>query len=560
MKKRKMMVSILVICLLCVSMLKTVVRAETKDATVYTVTSGTEFKNAVKSAKDGDIILVLGDIQVTVDVEVGSSTKKLTVRRASANSWIVFNYINASFNNVVFDGNGINSSYSWVTSIMETTFTDCTFMNCGNGGNLSSSGCVGSAVKVQSGSCVFNDCSFENNYGLVGGNIAIQGDAQVEVNDCVIKNGGAVSNGGAIANTSATAACNITGGIITGNHASDFGGGVSNAGSMTIIGTKIYANSAVNGGADIATKTSGTTILSDTIEQLNELFSADNIEVSGWVCDYDSDTGIYIPDVDTSDKNALLKLAYAENEIETTEPSEPTAPEETQETTESETQDETHESVPEETESAAEPSSPSEIPNESAGVSTPSEPSESASTDGTSGSKEQETGTGETTVTTITYGDTISTNNSTTDNSSSRVDNSKVSSSGDSNTTTTNNTTNNYYQVSESQAAPSGSSLTAPAQGNTGFYAGTGALVTGDMLEPSGTVINRMEDISIDAQGVDCKIELIDGKYSISISVVQETADDSANDRETDIIQVIQVVLLAAIFICLVRQPKNYQA
>lgn len=68
-----------------------------------------------------------------------------------------------------------------------------------------------------------------------------------------------------------------------------------------------------------------------------------------------------------------------------------------------------------------------------------------------------------------------------------------------------------------------------------------------------------LKDDIIKAKGVDCKIEVVDGKYNISINVDQQqtAVDDSIKDNSMDWLQIIQVVLLVAILICLVRKPKE---
>ena len=197
MKKKKIVVSMLVVCLLCVNLLSMAVKAETTP-TVHVVSDWYDFKNAVQYSQDGDVIAVYGVVDLGDVVKIGSSSKHLTIERGSADGYIIFGYTHEEVMNTTFDGGGIVSSYSWITSQHETTFTNCTFKNFGSKENLSSSGSVGGAVKVQSGSCVFNTCTFENCYALEGGAINIDGDAQVEINDCIIKNGGAVSCGGGV--------------------------------------------------------------------------------------------------------------------------------------------------------------------------------------------------------------------------------------------------------------------------------------------------------------------------------------------------------------------------
>lgn len=559
MKKKKIVVSVLLVCLLCVNLVSMAVKAET-TSTIHSVSSWYDFKDAVQYSQDGDIIVVHGEIDLGTDVKIGSSSKHLTIKRGSADSRIAFEYINEAVTNITFDGGGIASSYSWITSKYETTFTNCTFNDFGNSENYSSSGSVGGAVKVQSGSCVFNDCTFENSYALAGGAIEIQGDSQVEINNCNIKNCGAVTCGGAIDNGSYAATCTITGGIIIGNKANDFGGGVSNAGNTTITGTKVYANSAVNGGADVATTVSGVTTLTDTVEQLNELFSTDNLEVTGWVCDYDFDENIYIPDVDPTKENALLKLEYSEKQPETPEPTDPVDPSKP-----SEPSTPTDTEKPDETEPGTEPSEtpePTQPGKEEPDGKTDQSKSDDAVNTGNSGNTT--TDTTNTNTSTVSSGDTVNstTTNTTTDNSSSRVDNSKVNSTGDTSTTTTTNTTNNYYQTETGDTSQPVIQDSTPQHENNTYivYPNSNEVAASSAgMDETVKISDPVQNLNIDAKGVDCKIEVVDGKYNISINAEQQqtAVDDSIKDNSTDWLQIIQVVLLVAILICLVRKPKE---
>lgn len=555
MKKKKIVVSMLVVCLLCVNLLSMAVKAETTP-TVHVVSDWYDFKNAVQYSQDGDVIAVYGVVDLGDVVKIGSSSKHLTIERGSADGYIIFGYTHEEVMNTTFDGGGIVSSYSWITSQHETTFTNCTFKNFGSKENLSSSGSVGGAVKVQSGSCVFNTCTFENCYALEGGAINIDGDAQVEINDCIIKNGGAVSCGGAVYNSSYAATCTISGSEITGNTAHDFGGGVSNAGNMTIIGTKIYANSAVNGGADVATKVSGVTTLKDTVEQLNELFSSDNIEVNGWVCDYDFDENIYIPDVTPTNENALLKLNYSEKQPETPDPTEPTDPVEPSEPSEPSTPTDTEK--PDETEPGTEPSEtpePTQPGKEEPDGKTDQSKSDDAVNTGNSGNTT--TDTTNTNTSTVSSGDTV---NSTTTNTT--TDNSKVNSTGDTSTTTATNTTNNYYQTATGDTSQPVIQDSTPQHENNTYivYPNSNEMAASSAgMDETVKTSDPVQNLNIDAKGVDCKIEVVDGKYNISINADQQqtAVDDSIKDNSMDWLQIIQVVLLVVILICLVRKPKE---
>lgn len=560
MKKKKIVVSVLLVCLLCVNLVSMAVKAET-TSTIHSVSSWYDFKDAVQYSQDGDIIVVHGEIDLGTDVKIGSSSKHLTIKRGSADSRIAFEYINEAVTNITFDGGGIASSYSWITSKYETTFTNCKFNDFGNSENYSSSGSVGGAVKIQSGSCVFNDCTFENSYALAGGAIEIQGDSQVEINNCNIKNCGAVTCGGAIDNSSYAATCTITGGTITGNKANDFGGGVSNAGNTTITGTKVYANSAVNGGADVATTISGVTTLTDTVEQLNELFSTDNLEVTGWVCDYDFDENIYIPNVDPTKENALLKLEYSEKQSEAPEPTDPVEPSEPSEpstdpSTEPSTPTDTEK--PDETEPGTEPSEtpePTQPGKEEPDGKTDQSKSDDAVNTGNSGNTT--TDTTNTNTSTVSSGDTV---NSTTTNTT--TDNSKVNSTGDTSTTTATNTTNNYYQTATGDTSQPVIQDSTPQHENNTYivYPNSNEMAASSAgMDETVKTSDPVQNLNIDAKGVDCKIEVVDGKYNISINADQQqtAVDDSIKDNSMDWLQIIQVVLLVVILICLVRKPKE---
>lgn len=113
------------------------VKAET-TSTIHSVSSWYDFKDAVQYSQDGDIIVVHGEIDLGTDVKIGSSSKHLTIKRGSADSRIAFEYINEAVTNITFDGGGIASSYSWITSKYETTFTNCKFNDFGNSENYSS--------------------------------------------------------------------------------------------------------------------------------------------------------------------------------------------------------------------------------------------------------------------------------------------------------------------------------------------------------------------------------------------------------------------------------------
>lgn len=456
MKKKKIVVSVLLVCLLCVNLVSMAVKAET-TSTIHSVSSWYDFKDAVQYSQDGDIIVVHGEIDLGTDVKIGSSSKHLAIKRGSADSRIVFEYINEAVTNITFDGGGIASSYSWITSKYETTFTNCKFNDFGNSENYSSSGSVG--------------------------------------------------------------------------------------------------------GADVATTISGVTTLTDTVEQLNELFSTDNLEVTGWVCDYDFDENIYIPDVDPTKENALLKLEYSEKQPETPEPTDPVDPSKPSEpstdpSTEPSTPTDTEK--PDETEPGTEPSEtpePTQPGKEEPDGKTDQSKSDDAVNTGNSGNTT--TDTTNTNTSTVSSGDTV---NSTTTNTT--TDNSKVNSTGDTSTTTTTNTTNNYYQTATGDTSQPVIQDSTPQHENNTYivYPNSNEVAASSAgMYETVKISDPVQNLNIDAKGVDCKIEVVDGKYNISINAEQQqtAVDDSIKDNSMEWLQIIQVVLLVAILICLVRKPKE---
>lgn len=627
-KRKQKIISLLLIALLIVTGVKQVVYAADGEPTHFVVADYTELKTTLGSANDGDIITIMGEVIIGNNMTIGSEEKQLIIKRFDADSYLYLKAGDSTFNYCTFEGNGIKTTNSMIKMEGGTqTFNNCTFQNCGSSESIWGNGAIGGAAKVLSGSGVFNECSFTGNYGSIGGSIAVTGEGKVYLNQCTIKDGGAGVYGGAVANLSNLATCEIVGGVITGNQANDFGGGIGNSGTFTVTGVKLYGNSAVNGGADVANRGSGNTTLTDTVEQLNELFSDDNIQVIAWVCDYDFEENIYIPDVDPYQENALLKLQYeiipddSEEETETTEPVDPNEPstddteqtpsdeDENTNTTETPTDPSDSEGTDtDNTDDTEEPNTPTEPgtdasddseqdttpddggtsePSQSVGDTNTDNSNNSVNTDNTNNSNnsvntdnsDNSTHTDnsdnssvsnintDNSVTNNDSSNSTTTSNNTVDNSSvdnSKVDNSNVNNNSDSSTTTTNTTTttNNYYTTESNQA--SGQATAQPIV----IQVENDSDADDEKVSESGS---STPNIRIDAQGVDCVFEYVDGVYNISITAQKETGESDAvipavaavqavensTDQEVDWLGIIQIVLLVAILICLIWQPQR---
>lgn len=584
-KWKHRVISLFLITLVIVTGMKKMVYAEDNQPQHYTVTDYTSFKRAMTYAQDGDVIMIFGKVTLGNTEYVGSNEKHLIMKRNDADSYIYFVAGDATFVNITFDGRGVKSSKPFILTGANTmTFNNCTFQNCSNSDSLlCGAGSEGGTVKVQAGSCVFNDCLFSNNYSLMGGSVWIFGDSQVEINRCIFENGGAGVCGGAVAVASSSATCEIVDSVVTNNQA-NYGGGVSNAGTLTVTGSKIYDNSAVNGGADIATKITGNTTLTDTVEQLNELFSADNIKVNGWVCDYDFEENIFIPDVDPTQENSLLKLDYEEIKEEPTEPpTEPTEPpteEPGTEPTDPPTEEPGETPPTDETPDQPDKEEPDKEQPDTEEPGT--KPGDQPSTENPDDGGEEEPTTKPESPSTPSNVENIITDSNNTDNSTDTVNNNNNSSVVNNNDTdrsdnsvksndsyTTNTTTNNYYPAEgdtlvQQAAVPNVIVVRDGDDGNKGNYSESGERsaavgVTGTDLESSQEQVtnDNVPNIKIDAQGVDCNFEYGEDGYNISIKANQAEQKD---EEKISWYQMVQTGLLVAILICLIWKPKKKES
>ncbi|OUN22721.1 right-handed parallel beta-helix repeat-containing protein [Pseudoflavonifractor sp. An85] len=535
-KKKLLRVVAAVICLVLLLGANAGISAAETD-TKY-VSDINELLSAIKYADDGDVIVIYGEITISTDLEVPKG--QITIERGDMNSCLLTrNGVRVDFQNMNFEGNSWKSAYPFITIQGDFSFENCTFQNCGDPDNLSSSGCIGGAVQIKQGIGTFSNCIFQRNNAVSGGHVAVMGSGTVSFNQCFMENGYSVSSGGAIAITGKTT-CEINSCVITENSAGDFGGGVLNNGDLTVKDSRIFGNTATNGGADIGNKVGAAIDLQDSVERLNELFAEDNIIVHGWVCDYDFGQGIFIPDVDPAAENALLKLDYEykqpEPEIpEETEPTEPepTEPEEQEPTepaeseeqpTETEEPDESQSEQPTEEEPNIEPEAPDDgNPDEEPTIpATPSEPSVNNNS----------------TTTTTTTNSNSSTDNSDRSTHSTTTDNSRRTETNDSNNTST---VNNYYAQDQqpSSGRESVQTIVVPA-GNSG---------SGEPIEQ--TIRVETPDGSTGADGMTLNVNVNIGEDG---TPDQEAEASPQQQDGASWYQVAVLCLLSAILVCVIKK------
>ena len=281
---------------------------------VYTVVSSADaLSKAIDSANDGDVILVSGSF--VINSQIGSPDKVITLKRANADtSLTTWERSAITIQNIIFDGGDLYVTTPFLTIVKGSyTVKNCIFQNCGEDERFGTA--VGGAVHVQGGEGTFSNCSFLRNSGSLGGHIAIELGAVVDLYQCTFK-GGYAGTGGAIM-VYRDAICIIDSCLITENKAFNYGGGIGNNQSVVQIkNTKLFNNNCECGGADIGTTVGASTDLQDTIEQLIELFKDDGIIPKGWVCDYNFEESVYIPDVDPAIENSLLKLVNCKSNFQ----------------------------------------------------------------------------------------------------------------------------------------------------------------------------------------------------------------------------------------------------
>ncbi len=551
-----------IMCAACVVVMCSGYQARAESSRVLSAYNLRELNSAIEQAKEGDIIQIRGEIDISSDLKIPK--ERITIQRTSEKDRLITSMgLEIHFQNIIFDGGGIKSTYPILIVQDNSTIENCIFKNCGDPNFSGGIGSIGGAVQLNNGNVIFRECDFAENRAYVGGHVLIGENVIASFFGCTMKNGYAGS-GGAIS-VAANASCFLEECTITKNSSMDYGGGIANGGYTEISKSKVFNNNTVNGGADIATKIGGTTILEDSIEMLQELFESENVVVHGWVCDYNFDEGIFIPDVEPTTENLLkLDFEYKEqpttpDETEPTEPENPDNPDNpdtptepenpenpdqpniptepgeneppkdepgtgTDKPAEGENKPSESETLPDNTQNKGDEQPPADNPEEKPGVSgsgnTPAIPSDS--TGNNSGNNTSNATT------------TTTTDNRTTDNS----DNSRYSSTSDSNNTST---VNNYYQQ-EKQPSSSGESvqtIVVPV-GNTG---------NGEPLQ---------QTIRVESPEGSAATGSLEG-LTLNINVNTASQDQAANTspvQQSGIswYQAIVLCLLSAILICLLKR------
>ena len=519
-------------------------RAET-TADFPVVSSRSQFLQAFVEANDGDTIGISDMIAFYGDsAELGSEDKRITIVRMNEEAHLSCTGTGSFLiQNIVFDGNGIESMYSMFYSQRDLVVKNSVFHNCvcnGEGAAVSNMG------RTEFYSCVFEDNSSINR----GGHVSMR---EGIFDNCTLTGGNANYEGGAVA----CSAVDFNNCLITRNHAGMYGGGIYTSGITVLTGTKLYNNTAGACGPDYVDTQNGVYI-SESIEELAALYKSDGLKPISW---QETQVGFM--------NGGKLIL---EEFVEKPEPEQPTIPEEPGNPTEPENPDNPDTPTePENPENPDQPDTPTEPgenepPKDESGTGTdkpaegenkPSEPEtppddtqnkgdEQPPADnpeekpGVSGSgnapasPSDSTGNNGGNNTSNSTSTTTTSDNRTTDNS----DNSRYSSTSDSNNTST---VNNYYQQ-EKQPSSSGESvqtIVVPV-GNTGN--GEPLQQTIRVESPEGTTATG----SLEGLTLNINVNTASQDQAANTSLVQQSG--------ISWYQAIVLCFLSAILICLLKR------
>ena len=546
---RKAALGVLVLCLIMVTILGNIVQAEEGEALPVEVSTWDELSAALEHASNGDVIKIMDYITIPATSTIGSNEKHITLQKGQAGGVISFEWssdINQTSHvqNIVFDGAKIIGGGTMISANSSVEFYNCEFINCYSD---SSSG----ALYITSTSeAVLNRCVFDNNKGNSGGHIMAGG--KLKMNDCVMKNGVASVRGGAVYMNMYDA--DFVNCIITENEAVFNGGGIANTGSgtLTLQNTKIYGNHAEYGN-DVYTNSGFQ--MDATLETLQALYADEEITVNGWKSTSIMDRG-----------NEFFGM-YLDYEVKQVPP-------------------ETDEPIGGGSGGVVEQDPPkTETPTDQSGTGqngnqqTPSDSnagntSTSSSSSTTSSNISNVTNTDSSSTDTGDHSD-HSVYTSTTDNSdrSDQSDNSDHSSYS----TVTNNdnsdrstVTNNHYasalQLSDQGQQPTNTVDDSIQTDSNPVNDVTSSAETKEIgqvqesgVQPMG---NITPNIKIDVKGVDCVMDYNEsGGCNVSITSDQGASDAADTEKNTlPLVDAAQIVLLAAIFICLVWNHKNVKA
>ncbi len=258
-----------IMCAACVVVMCSGYQARAETTPDYPVVSNaTQFLQAFAEAEDGGTIGISDAINLYTGTTIGDENKRITIIRKSENAFIYFSGTGSYvIQNIIFDGNEIESMYPMAYAVRDITVKNCEFYNCVCNGE-------GAAFSNMERSEFYN-CIFRNNSSTNRGGHVSMGNGIFD--NCILTDGNTNYEGGAVA----CGAVDFNDCLITRNHAGMYGGGIYTSGITVLTGTKLYNNTAGACGPDYVDTQNGVHI-SESIEELAALYKSDGLKPISW--------------------------------------------------------------------------------------------------------------------------------------------------------------------------------------------------------------------------------------------------------------------------------------
>ena len=416
------------------------------STTEYSASSYEELVVALEQAENMDTIAISSVIVIPKGSTLGDSSKQVIIKYVGS-AYMELELDNdftatSTITNIIFDGELGTSLYPMMRARGKADFVNCTFKGANKG-----------TVYSGNADLSFTGCTFSYNEGTYGGHFNAGSNTTVVFDRCSFSYGTSTTKGGGIHIDNSTSYVTFRNCIITANE-SVYGGGIYNAGNLTIESTLLYNNHASTGGDDLCTST--TTYDLGTLEAMEQEFKDQSILIKplSWET---STEGIY--------GYECYKLLYTTATTE--EPTDPEEPDEGDNTggdtedggtttpEDTDTGDNEEPTTPDGGDEPTDPSTPPDEGGDSSGEDPvePDTPSDTGQGDNIDNSVTDNSVTDNSDHSTTDNSTTDNSDHSTTDNSQSSTDNSVTDNSTTDNSTVDNSVTDNSTHTEDNSGS-----------------------------------------------------------------------------------------------------------
>lgn len=142
-----------IMCAACVVVMCSGYQARAESSRVLSAYNLRELNSAIEQAKEGDIIQIRGEIDISSDLKIPK--ERITIQRTSEKDRLITSMgLETHFQNIIFDGGGIKSTYPILIVQDNSTIENCIFRNCGDPNFSGGIGSIGGAVQLNNGNVI----------------------------------------------------------------------------------------------------------------------------------------------------------------------------------------------------------------------------------------------------------------------------------------------------------------------------------------------------------------------------------------------------------------------